>query len=372
MPEYPIEYKNNSVLLRRLAKVQSNLINNQKQNTKEKASNPTATDEENINVETQNNNIMSSSLKGNEVENLLLNQSSLDSKNLYTNHILYIKNPSGFSPVPNKFVDNAVLLNKELIQNNFDNFKSQVTGGGPNGGIIYADENFKVEIKIFPVNKGTLPVLLNFIGNPENLKVSLLKTYESVTPLISSVRYSQDQPPQVLMKISLSDSFNNPLILGVTGQINNINIKCTFALPILITRFLEPFDISIENYNTLLLEYTNATTDDYHRLDCILYNPMDGKGPITDFLKKLGSLLHSLNFKLFTPHDLSNFHEIDAIAVLNVNDSAKIPVLLQASFIPSFSPEFRLSIRAKSPDSIKFSSIALDIYSIIKFFVNPY
>ena len=369
MPQYPIEYKQNSLLLRRLAKVQGTLLNNQKQSPPEEKSLKNI--EENVIVEASND-LITSNLKEKEVESILMNQSTLDSKNLYTNHILYIKNPSGFSHLPNKFADDAILLNKELFNNNFDNFKSQVTGGGPNGGIIYSDENFKVEIKIFPMSKGTLPVLMNFIGNPENVKVSLLKTYEGLSPLISSVRYSQDQPPQVLMKIGINDSFSNPMILGVAASLNSINIRCTFALPILITRFLEPYDLPFENYNTLMFEYTSATTDEYHRLDSILYNPLDGKGQITDFLKKLGSLLHALNFKVYPPSDVNNFHEIDSISVLNVNDSLKIPILLQASFIPSFSPEFRLSIRAKTADSIKFSSLTQDIFSIIKFYVNPY
>ena len=173
MPQYPIEYKQNSLLLRRLAKVQGTLLNNQKQSPPEEKSLKNI--EENVIVEASND-LITSNLKEKEVESILMNQSTLDSKNLYTNHILYIKNPSGFSHLPNKFADDAILLNKELFNNNFDNFKSQVTGGGPNGGIIYSDENFKVEIKIFPMSKGTLPVLMNFIGNPENVKVSLLKT----------------------------------------------------------------------------------------------------------------------------------------------------------------------------------------------------
>ena len=368
MPEYPVEYRSNSLLLRRLAKAQSGLLVNQKPNQDKPASK--GGDDENVIVESQAN--ITSSLKEKEVENILLNQSSLDSKNLYTNHILYIKNPSGFSPLPNKFCETAVLLNKDLFQHNHDNFKSQVTSGGPNGGIIFSDENFKVEIKMFPMAKGTLPVLLNFLGNPENIKVVLLKTYEGISPLISSVRYAQDQPPQVLMKVGLTDSFSNPLVLGVTANMNNINIKCTFALPILISRFMEPYEMSFENYNTLLLEYTNATSDEYHRLDSIMYNPLEGKGHITDFLKKLGSLLHALNFKVFPPYDMSSFHEIDSVSVLNVNETTRIPILVQASFVPSFTPEFRLSIRAKAPDSVRFSNLTLDLYSIIRYYVNPY
>jgi hypothetical protein len=354
--------------MRRLAKIQGNLIGNKVPLEKPSIK---SNDDENVIVETQSNPVISS-LKENDVENLLLNQSTLDSRNLYTNHILYIKNPSGFSPTPNKFADSAVLLNKDLFSNNFENFKSQVTNSNTNGGIIFSDENFKIEVKIFPMGKGALPVLMNFIGNPENIKVALLKTYGCVNTLISGVRYNQDQPPQVLMKVSLQDSFSNPIVLGVTADAGSIGIKCTFALPILITKFLEPYDLSFENYNTLLLEYSNATSEDIHRLDAILYNPLDGKGQIVDFLKKLGSLLHALNFKVFPPYDPSSFHEIDAISVLNVNESTRIPVLLQASFVPSFSPEFRLSIRAKAPDTLRFSNLTLDIFSIVKFYVNPY
>ena len=93
MPEYPIEYKQNSLLLRRLAKVQKNLVIDQKANVGGDKS--LKNEEENTIVESQND-LITSTLKDKEVENILLNQSTLDSKNLYTNHILYIKNPSGF------------------------------------------------------------------------------------------------------------------------------------------------------------------------------------------------------------------------------------------------------------------------------------
>jgi len=239
--------------------------------------------------------------------------------------------------------------------------------------LIYSDENMKIEVKILQFQKGFLPVILTFLSNPEDIKPALLKTCEGIKPLMSlKMPTDSNTHPQLMMKINLNDSFNNPLLMGFAATVNQNNVKCSFALPILITKFLVPTEISFESYNTLLFEYNNATEDEYHRFDSIMYNPIDGKGTIMDFLKKLGSLLHNLNFRVYPPSDSNNFHEIDAISILNTSETNKIFVLAQASFVPSFSPEFRFSLRAKSQDSHSFSNICLDIYSIVKFYVNPY
>ena len=60
MPQYPIEYKQNSLLLRRLAKVQGTLLNNQKQSPPEEKSLKNI--EENVIVEASND-LITSNLK---------------------------------------------------------------------------------------------------------------------------------------------------------------------------------------------------------------------------------------------------------------------------------------------------------------------
>ena len=58
---------------------------------------------------------------------------------------------------------------------------------------------------------------------------------------------------------------------------------------LLITKFLEPYETTVENYTPLWYEYTNSTDDNYGRLDSIMYNPMANSGrSIMDFLKKFG------------------------------------------------------------------------------------
>ena len=139
----------------------------------------------------------------------------------------------------------------------------------------------------------------------------------------------------------------------------------------LITKFLEPYDTTVENFTPLWYEFSNSTEDNYGRMDAIMYNPMANSGKsIMDFLKKFGLLLQNLGFKVFAPEDRNNFHEIEGCALLNLKDIS-IPVLFQATFLPSFIEEFRFSLRCKTETELQFSSLLLDIYSVVKMWVNP-
>jgi hypothetical protein len=318
------------------------------------------------------------------IENMMTSGGNL--KNPFKDHILYTKDPNGFALNMNKFVEYAVPISKEAIINNPDLFKSMVANPNPNGGLIYADHNLKIDCKIksFLSNNepGLLGVMFVFIpiSNEKieeiEIELSNYQTNELINIQFSKVKYpdgSSNVPySQILMKAQILDSFSSPPTVSINCRIGMLRTELNFALPLVVSKYLEPYDTSVENFTAMWYEYTNSPDEVFQKMDSILYNPMNHNYSHMDFLKKLGGLMTNLNFKVYPPHDKENFHELEGVAVLHYLDkSHSIPLLFQASFVPSHNSEFRFSLRSKNPDVQKFSSLLLDIFSIVKFYINP-
>jgi len=359
---------NNSLLTKRLqnSQVQGLIAQNTNSNTANSK-------QANIQEASMNNN---SSATFN-VENIdkiadILSKTKIEG-NPYSDHIIFEKNPNGFALIMNKYPEEATPINKNLLSQNFDLFKSLVSNA--NGGVIFNDPNgnYSVDIKVKPSEKGLIMAMLTFItnvGKLEEIELHSINNVPGIKVNISKVKYPQDDKsfPQIMLKINLMESFIDPIQLGLRGRIGSMRIESYFALPILMNKFIEPVEMTIETFTALWYEISNSPDDKSHKLDSILYNPMQNS-PIVDFLKKFASLLNSLNFKIYPPSDVSSFHEIEAVAVLNV-ENISIPILAQASFVPSHTGEFRFSLRAKVPEPDKFYGLLLDIYSIVKFYIH--
>jgi hypothetical protein len=299
----------------------------------------------------------------------------ITASNLYSEHVIYQKDPNGFAPSPNKFVENCVHINRNI--ENLDLFKSLITSSS-GAGIIYSDSNIKVDLKLKIIEKNCLGLIFSFISNSgeriDDIEMNTQNDKGGITFNMSKVKYSNDNtPPQIFLKVILNESFNTPPLASLTGHIGMTNISSQFTLPVLITKYLTPNKMPIENYSMLWYSLSNESNSEYHKLDCLLNNPSNGKLGVMDFLKKLGTLLISLNFHIFPPNDLNQFHEIEAASMLEYQEGTDpITILVQASFIPSHTAEFRLSVRAKVPKDIRgFENITLDVLSVIKFYVNP-
>ena len=112
-----------------------------------------------------------------------------------------------------------------------------------------------------------------------------------------------------MMKIQINEVFDEPPLINLSCTLGNRQINCQFNIPCLVTKFLSPFETSIDNYSQLYIECTNSTSDNYGRLDAVMYNPMGGNKNIMDFLKKLGLLMQNLSFKVFAPENKSIFND---------------------------------------------------------------
>ena len=362
MPVYSQDFFNNSLLMKKLQKTQTGLYTNKEAKVEQKKENkPTEA-------------------KGNIKNASTLLASSSDviesTGNPYAEHELYIKDPNGFAVKMNKNPQFANLIDRNQI-NNFDMFKSMLTSNNSQG-VIYSDPNsIKVSLMIKRIDKGTLGYIFAFSpftsGNErlENIDFSLSNytTSELLNIQISKVKY--DQVPHLMMKVQSNDAFSTPPIVELNATLGMTNISAQFSLPLLITKFLDPYDTTVENYTPLWYEFSNAIEDNYHKMDAIMYNPMVNSGKsIMDFLKKLGLLMQNLGFKVFAPEDRNNFHEIEGCAMLNTKE-VSIPILFQASFLPSLMEEFRFSLRCKTESELQYSSLLLDIYAVVKMWVNP-
>jgi hypothetical protein len=359
LPVYPVSFFNNSILMKKLNKTHTGIYTGNK------------------NKNTQQNSQSNGNI--NVASNLLENSSKVinPGENPYINTELYKKDPNGFAAKMNKFPQNAVLIDKNSITN-FDMFKSMLTSGNTQGGIIYSDPNsIKISLMIKKIGEGCLGFIFAFSpftsGNEkvENIDFNLANynSNEFLNISISKVKY--DNVPQLMMKIQVNECFDIPPIINLKCTLGIRNIETNFSLPLLITKFLEPYDTNVENYTPLWYEYSNSTDDSYGRLDAVMYNPMANSGrSIMDFLKKFGLLMQNLNFKVFAPQDRTNFHEIEGCALFK-SQNYNIPILFQASFVPSMNEEFRFSLRNKNENPGKFSNILLNIYAVVKMWVNP-
>jgi hypothetical protein len=373
MPLYSTEIFNNSILMKRIQQTQSNLYINSTNSTKEKASNNHENVMERNFIESENQESLSK---------LMTTSKNVEDENPYEDHILYRKDPGGFAVKMNRFPEFAVPINRELISNNSDLFKSMITNPNTSGGLIYADHNIKIDLKIKTISQSDNILGLMFLFIPvsaneriEDIDFTLTNfhTGELLNIQISKVKYPDGTQngcpyPQVLMKAQFFDSFSIPPVMNLGARLGMLQLNINFALPLVITKYLEPCDLSIENFTTMWYEYSHSTNDSIQKLDSIMLNPMSNNYTIMDFLKKLGGLMTNLQFRVFPPQDKEKFHDLEGIAIIN---SKSVPILFQASFIPSHHGEFRFSLRSKVADSDKFQSLLLDIYSVVKFYINP-
>jgi hypothetical protein len=302
--------------------------------------------------------------------------SNNDDDNDYKNSEIYEKDPEGFANETNKNPSSVKKIDKNNIPN-FDMFKSMLTSTNSQGGVIYSDQNsIKVSLMIKKLGKGTLGYIFAFTpfasGNEkiENIDFSVanFSSNDLLNISISKVKY--DNVPQLMMKIQINEIFDEPPLINLSCTLGMRQINCQFNIPCLVTKFLSPFETTIDNYSQLYVECTNSTNDNYGRLDAVMYNPMSGNKNIMDFLKKLGLLMQNLSFKVFAPENKSNFHDIEGCANFE-SGSNVIPVLFQASFIPSINGEFRFSLRSKHSNSHQFVILLPAIFSVVKMWVNP-
>lgn len=365
MPLFCNDSLNNSILMKKLSQTNKTLFSKTKEginsSTTSNSQSQTTTDQVIIPI--------------NEAD-LEINENDYNERHPFYDHVIFKRDPMGFAVLPNRFYNNTNFLLPSNIVTNQNEFKQFLTNQS-NSGVILNKDDISIECKVKPLEKGTLGAMLeiktisggNFNGS--NIEIQNVSNNKEMEVLISKVKYLPTSA-QLLIKIKILDSFNQPILLKFNGNMNGINLNFNFNLPILINKYLEPYNISIEDYSKYWRLISNDKLNISQRYDSILNNPINSQNPIMDFLKKFGGLLLNLGFKVFTPNDPLSYNEIEASALLSIGNE-QIVILAQASFLPSYSNEFRFSLRIKNLNgdlNDKFSNLSNDIHSLIGFYIG--
>ena len=164
----------------------------------------------------------------------------------------------------------------------------------------------------------------------------------------------------------------------ISCKLNGKNFKSEeFALPLLVTEFIEAKEVNIESSLSSweTLENKNAN------IDAILPNPAPTHFSHMQVLMKLAQILNEfLGFYVVPPQNQDNFTSLIALGMVNMKNPGlqtfpnsatelksglSIPVMIQVAMYPDISMEqFRFSIRSNDKES------SASILSIFKIFVS--
>ena len=351
MPLFSTDSLNNSILMKRLSQTNKTLFSKTKEGQNVEKKDKVAANGE------------------------LLISSNYNEDHPFYSHIIFQKDPMSFSPYINKFEIDTESIDLMKLQNNFNEFKQFLTNVN-NSSPIFDSEGLSIITKVKPLEKGVLGAMLE-IKHESNqpgcdLQLTTLFSPSGLDISISKFKYLETST-QVLLKIKLLSSYTQPIQLKFYGNYNGLLIDFDFALPLLITKYIDIADLEQQEYSSIWRSISNESNNDSQRLDSIMYNPLEGQKSLTDILKKIGSLMNGLGFKVFPPSNLDSFNEIEACGSLFINNTDSFLILIRASFIPSYSEEFVFSVRIKGKSDLneRFGSLSNDIHSIVRLFINP-
>lgn len=296
-----------------------------------------------------------------------------------SSHPFHSRHPDKFAPEPT--VDPAQIVALRAPKENPENWKKLIPVKAKEGN-IFENDVIAVTLK-GEFHKFTGKVVLKFVGKEDKVEnvVVELQTPAGLEAQCSKVKYAEH--PMVMVHVMLVAPSDLPPLLKVSFQSSGVQEQIRFALPVLLSKFIEPLDLPLDKFREVWNDITLNKPKSFEKLDVILKNPAPSHLAHTDVLKRIAQLLTDyFGLHVIAPADLSNFTEISAVGqVLLKNAEQKkfptstgamltptmVPIFAQAEFFPDVSmSEFRFSIR--SSDVVKVSGAVL---SLFKFFVNP-
>ncbi len=133
-----------------------------------------------------------------------------------------------------------------------------------------------------------------------------------------------------MLTFKLNGEFIQPPSVGIAWKSDNQVQKKEIQLPITISKFLNPVELSYEKFNTFYNDYSLAN-EKFFKIDSFLKMPSDREN--SDYLKKVGAFLKSVcNFHCNAKPSFENIQLIYASssAVLRNGDKPiNIPILIE-------------------------------------------
>lgn len=175
--------------------------------------------------------------------------------------------------------------------------------------------------------------------------------------------------PQLLITAVCSGVVNFPPSLCIKYTQNAQERSLDFSLPIFVHKFLVPHNIPESNFRNFYNEYSATTNPSIFKLDEFITNPAPPNVPLSDVLKKFGSLLGGgLHVKANAWPNPQNVKQVWGTAQYCYkpeNEVINLPVLIEIEAYEEDPSTLRMSIRAGgSPFIIQA------LYQIVLFFVQ--
>lgn len=231
-------------------------------------------------------------------------------------------------------------------------------------GVLYQDNHLQVDYKS-EFNKSSGRAAFQFTAKTTPIKVG------SVTVLSAGGLQIQTSPiidgpnPQFRINISNTDNVIAFPTLNVIYKQGGQDKTLRLTLPIFIHRFLTPYPIDDQKYMQIYNKFTNE--DQYFKLDDFIKNPAQGNVPLNDVMKRIGSLMSSLNIKAIPYPNINNIKALLGTAQLERanKEQPSIPVIVEFEAYEDAPEYLRFSIRCSTNPSI-----ARSLHKIIMVFLS--
>ena len=148
-----------------------------------------------------------------------------------------------------------------------------------------------------------------------NIELKSIFSQEGVEVAVSKIKYT-NASAQALIKVKINSSFSQPIVMNLSGDFNGRNVNFDFALPVLISKYVDSVELDYAEFKKHWKDITYSDSSTSQRFDTILYNPLEGSKTVPEFLKKIGSLLAGMGFKVYSPNDINNFYDLEAYGAL--------------------------------------------------------
>lgn len=252
--------------------------------------------------------------------------------------------------------------NIELPKTGLQEFRNLLLGN--NSGILYQDNHLQIEYKC-EFTKSTGRAAFQFTPKTAPIKIQSVNVVSSgglqiqVSPIVDS------NTPQFKMNMTNTDNIVSFPTLNVLYKQSGQDKTLRLTLPIFIHRFMSPYQIEDKKYMEIYNRFTHD--DNFYKLDDFIKNPAQGNVPTNEVMKRIGSLLSSLNVKVIPYPNIQNIKALLGTAQLERSnkDVPSVPLLVEFEAYED-SPEYlRLSIRTSLNPSIVRS-----LYKIIMVFLS--
>lgn len=159
-----------------------------------------------------------------------------------------------------------------------------------NAGYIYEDPQIKINFKSEVIG-AIMKVALQFETKSGALNIhrALVKKTEGLKMNVSPIKVAEH--PQLIINIQCIGVVNYLPILAIKYNQNAQERMLEFGLPIFAHHFIRPHQIPPEKYEEFYSRYTTATDPTIFKMDEFVKNPASTDLPLSQVLKKIGSLL---------------------------------------------------------------------------------